>query len=494
MKYMRHMFFLMIGSVAIHLAAQEHGKHDGGEYCYRIAGLDSKRMVPSDAEMKQYFESLSLQDQEVFLKSDMGAPSEEYANIAYTQSLVIDTDFVSLRQQFPILQKTVQGYPLIYFDSASTAQMPRYVCDKIVEYYQEYKSNVGRGLYDFAEQATEIFEATRAKVAGFIGAQMNEVVFTSGATGGINQVVHCWAEHSIDQGDEIIISEVEHNANFIPWHQLALRKGAVLKRVSLNDQGTVDLECLQACMSEKTKLVAITHQSNILGTSNDIAAIVAIAHAAGAKVLVDAAQSIAHQRINVAQLGCDFLVFSGHKLYGPTGVGVLYINKNVGDECVLYNFGGGSVLGVTVDEIEFKGIPYGMEPGTQPIAQVIGLGAAIDFVVQNLNLQQVQEYETALVRKLAYALQEIPDIALLSPIPAQGQHNNMVTFTTEKYHAYDVAEFLCKYGIAVRGGYHCCQPYHDKIGGCTSTRISLSFYNTEAEVDFFIECIKKLFV
>lgn len=396
------------------------------------------------------------------------------------------------RAMFPICNALVHNQPLVFLDSGATAQMPQPVLDAIVAYYMEYKSNVGRGLYAFAEQSTKAYERSRCKIARFINAQAKEVVFTSGATAGINLVAHMWAEHNLKEGDEIIISEVEHNANFIPWQQLAKRKGLILKRAPINERGVVDPKTMALYVTAKTKLVAITHTSNILGTTNDIQGIVEIAHAVGAKVLVDAAQSIAHQKIDVKSMDCDFLVFSAHKLFGPTGVGALFVKETLFDECTLHNFGGGSVYDVFVHDTDFKEWPHGAEPGTGPIAQVIGLGAAVDFVQKYINFEEVQKYETALVRKLAHALKGIEGIKIISFVPEEGEHNNMVTFVIEGHDAYDVAAYLDTYGIALRAGFHCVQPYHDQLGGAFSLRASFTAYNTEEEVDLLIHCLKKL--
>jgi cysteine desulfurase / selenocysteine lyase len=446
-------------------------KFDGGEYCNRIHGSSK--------------DSHALKHDVFFAQNE-----PEGDNVPCLQG---NMDFVALRKQFAIFQTVAHNHRLIYFDSAATAQMPQQVLDAMVEYYQSYKSNVGRGLYSFAERATERFEKARAKIASFIGAQKEEIIFTSGATAGINLVAHIWAEHHINSGDEIIISQVEHNANFLPWQQLAKKKDVVLNMAPLNFDGVVDVEALKAMLSNKTKLVAVTHQSNILGTCNDVAAIAHAAHAVGAKVLVDAAQSIAHQNIDVKRLDCDFLAFSGHKLFGPTGVGVLFIKQSLVGECSLHNFGGGMVYSVTPEHSEFKSAPHCFEPGTQAIAQVIGLGAAIDFIKQYINFDQALDHETNLARSLALQLQTIPDIRLLSPVPQVGQHNSMVTFTSNIFHSYDIAQHLNKYGIAVRSGYHCAQPYHDKIGSKSSVRVSFSVYNTQEEVDFFVACLRKLY-
>lgn len=453
------------------IETKEVGRHDGGEYCLWTPGLQSD-FITKDSTVGLYEDD---QDQ-----------AED--------AFVGEMDFEAIRNMFPIFKSQVHGHPLVYLDSASTAQMPQMVLDAIVAYYENYKSNVGRGLYAFAEQATRTFEKTRAKVARFIGAKKQEIVFTSGATAGINLVAHIWAKHHLKKGDEIIVSEIEHNANYVPWQQLAKEKELSLKIIPINESGVLDIEALKSSICDKTKLVAVTHQSNVLGTTNDIAAIVQIAHAVGAKVLVDAAQSIAHQKIDVKALDCDFLAFSGHKLYGPTGVGVLFIQSRLFDECVLQNFGGGMVYIVEEKDSEFKSMPHCLEPGTQAIAQVIGLGAAIDFVKKHIDFEAVQHHETKLACKFAAELEKIPGITILSHVPEQGEHNNMVTFVVDAIHAYDVATYLDQYGIAVRAGYHCVHLYHEKLGGNNSIRASFSIYNTEEEVDFLVACLKKMFV
>ncbi|MFA5999185.1 MAG: cysteine desulfurase [Candidatus Babeliales bacterium] len=484
---MKKSLFLII---ALGFTAQansiEVGKHDSSKNCCWIPGRKSNAKF-SDVEQKKIF------DQRAF-KSGAGADYEfsfaqEHQEFIGFQGQM---NFEELRNCFPIFKNGVRDYPLAYLDSGATAQMPQSVLDEIVAYYATYKSNVGRGMYEFAEHATSKFEESRVKVARFIGAKKEEIAFTSGATASINLAAHIWGQCHIGEGDEIIVSEVEHNANFIPWYQLALEKGAVLKRVPLNDRGVVEVETLQKYITNKTKLVAITHQSNILGTINDIAALAQAAHAVGAKVLVDGAQSIVHRKIDVKALDCDFFVFSGHKLFGPTGVGVLYVKEGLFSECQLCNFGGGIVYSVTPEHIEFKGMPHCLEPGTPPIAQVIGLGAAIDFIEKNINFEQAQEHETFLVHRLVDGLQQIPGIKIISPIPAHGEHNSMVTFTYDKIHPYDIAQYLSQHNVAVRAGFHCAQPYHDKVGVNATIRASFTFYNTQQEVDFLIECLKKL--
>lgn len=486
MKNHQKIFLLGIILLIARLEAREFGVHDGGEYykfkdniIIKDAYFALKKLYPVPLSCSRSGDS-SIEDLEL-----------DELDPQYWDTHVMD--FNAVRDQFPILKTTVQEKPVMYFDSASTAQMPQSVIDAVVEYYQTYRANVGRGLYAFAEKSTRMFELARMKIARFMNAEKTEIIFTAGTTASINLAAHVWVKNNIVQGDEIIVSEVEHNANFIPWQQLAKSTGAVLKRVPLNERGVVDLETFKKYVTPKTKFVALTHQSNILGMVNDVKPLIQAAHEVGAKVLIDGAQSIAHTKIDVKDLDCDFFAFSGHKLFGPTGVGVLYMKQSLFEACKLCNFGGGMVYEVTPEFTEFKSMPYCFEPGTQAIAEVIGLGAAIDFIQKNIDFVRAQEHETILVCKLANALLELPGIKILSPVPQEGEHNSLVTFTSDRYHAYDIAEFLDMHGIFVRAGYHCVQPYHDKMGGLSSVRVSISVYNSEAEIDYLIEVLKKMF-
>lgn len=466
--------------------SKDCGWKDGGEYICKAKDIIMKGLYPDLAHLKSIVPEYTR-------SGDTCLDEVKLDDLDPNYWVGRPMDFQAVRAQFPILKTVVHNKQVVYFDSAATAQMPQSVIDAVVEYYQTYRSNVGRGMYVFAEKSTYMFELSRAKVARFINAERNEIIFTSGTTAGINLAAHIWVEQNLQAGDEIIISEVEHNANFIPWQQLASRIGVVLKRVPLNKRGVVDLDTFKQYLTPKTKFVSLTHQSNILGMVNDVKPLIQAAHEVGAKVLIDGAQSIAHHKVDVKDLDCDFFAFSGHKLFGPTGVGVLFMKKTLFDQCKLCNFGGGMVLEVTPEHAEFKPMPYCFEPGTQAIAQVIGLGAAIDFVQKNIDFAQAQEHETKLVRKLAAAVAELPGIKILSTIPTEGEHSNLVTFTSDRYHAYDIAEFLDLYGIAIRGGYHCVQPYHDKMGGLSSVRFSISVYNTQEEIDYVIEVLKKMF-
>ncbi|MBI2353154.1 SufS family cysteine desulfurase [Candidatus Dependentiae bacterium] len=403
-----------------------------------------------------------------------------------------DFDVKKIRKEFPIFTKLVHNKSLVYFDSASTAQMPQMVADAMMEYYVTYKANVGRGLYFFAEKATQKFQDARENIAQFIGAKNEEIVVTSGTTAGINFIVHSWAQSNIFAGDEIIVSQIEHHSNFVPWQQFALRTGAILKIAPVNESGVVAIETLKTYLSPKTKLVAIVHTSNILGTTNDVTMIAKEAHKVGAKILIDAAQSIAHQKIDVEKLECDFLVFSGHKLFGPTGIGILFIKKDLFESCALSSFGGGMVFSSDFSKSEFKHKPYCFEAGTQPIAQMIGLSAAVDFIKAKINFQGLQKHETNLVLLGHQELRKLSTIEIISPLPISGQHSALITFLSSKYHAHDIASFLDQEGIAVRAGHHCVQPYYKELGIRATVRFSFSVYNSEEEVLYGIQKLAKM--
>ncbi len=392
-----------------------------------------------------------------------------------------------IRLDFPILSQKIQNNPFIYFDSAATALMPQEVLDGIVAYYGSYKANVDRGLYDYAEKTTKMYEHTRSLVAHFIHALPEEIIFTSGTTDGINKIARMWAIHNLCAGDEIIVSSIEHHANFLPWQQLAQEKSLILTIIPVDQDGFLDMKFFYAALSEKTKLVAIVHTSNILGTTFDIESIVLAAHQVGAKVLLDAAQSIAHQKLNVQQMGIDFLVFSGHKLYGPTGVGCLFIKKTLHNECFPSVFGGSMVYSAGYEESFWKNAPYCFEAGTPPIAQVIGLGHAIEYVQKNINFDELAIHEKTLVAQAVIGLQNLG-----FTIVSSQYSSHVVTFYDQQIHAHDIAMYLNSYGIAVRAGNHCVQPYHEKIGVDATVRLSFSVYNTVQEVAYFLQVMAEL--
>lgn len=404
-----------------------------------------------------------------------------------------DLDIVHFRKKFPIFSQKVNGYPFIYFDSASTAQMPQVVVDAIVDYYTTYKANIGRGIYTFAEKATAVYENAREVVAKFIGACNKNIIFTAGATDSINVVARAWVIHQLQPGDEILVSAIEHHSNFLPWQQLALEKQLVLKIMPVTNQGIVDINVFKSFLSSKTKLVAIVHTSNVLGSTNDVELMTKLAHAVGAKVLIDASQSIAHIAIDVSKIACDFLVFSGHKLFGPTGVGVLYVSDRVIAQMSIISFGGGMVFSVSEKSSQFKDFPFCFEAGTPNIAGVIGLGAAIQFVEKEIDFEALARHETRLVQHLTEGLKFVGGFEIISFVPTiSTQHTHLVTFYSKTMHAHDIAAYLDQHGIAVRAGHHCVQLFHQGCGINASVRVSFSAYNTMQEVQFFLDCLKKL--
>ncbi|MBP7854738.1 cysteine desulfurase [Candidatus Babeliales bacterium] len=398
-----------------------------------------------------------------------------------------DINIAKLRDMFPIFQNK---HNFIYLDSASTAQVPQSVIDATAEYYARYKANVGRGIYHAAEHATEQFEHARKQVATLINAHHESIVFTSGATESINIVAANFASF-LQSGDEIVVSNIEHHSNFVPWQQLAIQKKLKLVIVPANSDGFVDADILQKHVTFKTKLISIVHTSNVTGASNDVAAFAKIAHAVGAKILVDASQSIVHQKIDATALQCDFLVFSGHKLFGPTGVGILYVAPSAQMMIQPLKFGGGMVFSVQETTTKMKQFPYCFDAGTPNIAGVIGLGAAVEFVQNNINFEQLAHHETGLVKKLYDALQIFDDVHVLSIAPDKQQHVCMLTFYSKKHHAHDIASFLDVHGIAVRAGHHCVQMFHENQGVNASVRVSFAVYNTSQEVDYLINAFRQ---
>lgn len=401
-------------------------------------------------------------------------------------------NFKKLRADFPILKQKVNGYPLIPFDNASTTHKPQSVIDAVVQFYTTTNANIYRGIHLFAEQATQAYENARKKVATFIGADPEETIFTRGCTSGINFVVATWGEDTICEGDEIVMTELEHHANLLPWQRLAQKKGAVLKFIPIFSDGSLDLSHLDSIITHKAKMVSVIHVSNAIGTHVDIATIMQRAQQVGARVLIDAAQSAPHQKIDVHALGCDFLVFSGHKIVGPTGIGVLYITKELHNDIPPYEVGGGMVENVDCTHATWAPAPQKFEAGTPPIAQAIGLGAAIDYLQKHVDFDELQQYEAQLCARLIEGLQAIKEVKILGPIEELKKQGHLVSFLIEGMHSHDVAAFLDSRGISVRAGHHCAQPFAKKLGYDASVRVSFYFYNTFEEVDYIIGVIREL--
>ena len=395
-------------------------------------------------------------------------------------------DVEAIRAQFPILQRTVHGKPLIYLDSAASAQKPDAVLDAMMNLARTSYANVHRGLHTLANETTEAYEKARETVAKFINAEPTEVVWTKSATEAVNLVASSFGL-SLNAGDEIVISEMEHHANIVPWHFLRERKGVVLKFIPVLDDGRLDMEAFKGLLSAKTKMVAVTHMSNVLGTVNDVAEIVRLAHAAGAPVLLDGCQAIVHAKVDVKALDVDFYVFSGHKLYGPTGIGVLYGKAERLAALPPYQGGGEMIGSVSMDRITYAGPPHRFEAGTPAILEAVGLGAAIDWL-NGLDRDAAFAHEHALYERVAERLRGVNGVRILGEAPGKGA---VLSFTVEGAHAHDIAQVLDRYGVAVRAGTHCAEPLMRRFGVTSSARASFALYNTEAEADAFVDALAK---
>ena len=397
----------------------------------------------------------------------------------------------SLREDFPILQQMVHGdRPLVFLDNAASTQRPRQVIDVLRRVYEHDYANVHRGIHTLSERSTEQYEDAREKTRAFIGARhAREIIFTAGTTAGINLVAHSWGDTHLSSGDEILLTTMEHHSNLVPWHQLAARTGAVIRTIPISDDGLLMLESLATLLSERTKIVAIASVSNVLGTINPVAEIVRRAHAVGAVVLVDAAQSVPHLATDVQSLGADFLAFSGHKMLGATGVGVLYGREELLDAMPPFLGGGSMINRVFADHFTPAELPAKFEAGTPPIASAIALGAAIDYL-NRIGIEAIARHEHELVRYAYTRLQEIDGITILGPPPKL--RAGLVSFTLPRPHSHDVAQLLDQQGIAIRAGHHCAQPLHDRLGITASSRASFYLYNRPAEVDLLVEVVRQI--
>lgn len=398
-------------------------------------------------------------------------------------------DVERVRHDFPILSKLLpNGMPLVYLDNGATAQKPRKVIDKLSESAENYNANVHRGIHSLGDRVTTELEDAREKVRAFIGAiEPEEIIFTSGTTMSINLVANAWGRKFLQPGDEILINEMEHHANFVPWQQIARERGAVLRFIPLTPDGRLDLSALDENLTDRTKLVAVTALSNVLGTINPIGEIAAKARARGALILVDGAQSVPHLVTSVNAPEIDFLAFSGHKLYGPTGIGVLYGRRAVLEEMNPFLYGGNMIRRVRKESTDFAEIPAKFEAGTLPIAEAIGLGAAIDYV-QSLGLAAIGAYEHELTQLAYRQLSQIKGLSIVGPDVAH--RGSLISFTVEGVHPHDMAELLDRRGVAVRAGHHCTMPLHEWLKVSATTRAGFAFYNTAGEIDALCEAIE----
>jgi cysteine desulfurase/selenocysteine lyase len=397
----------------------------------------------------------------------------------------------ALRADFPILSKVIHcDQPLVYLDSAATTQRPRQVIQSLVAMYENHYANVHRGIHWLSDQSTDRYEQAREKVRAFINAsKREEIVFTTGATAAINLVARSWGDANVKQGDEILLTEMEHHSNIVPWQQLAERTGAVIRWLPITDEGLLDVESLDGILSERTKVVSVASVSNVLGTRCPIKLIAERAHAVGAIMVVDAAQSVPHEPTDVVSMGVDFLAFSGHKMMGPTGVGVLW-GRTVLLEAMPPFMGGGSMIRrVKTDGFEPADLPAKFEAGTPPIVSAIGLGTAIDYL-ERVGLANIHEHELRLTQYAHERMRELGDVTFYGPAPEQ--KTGIVSFAIDGVHAHDIAQLLDRDGVAVRAGHHCAMPLHKRLGAGATTRASFYLYNTMADVDTMVDSLSRV--
>jgi len=399
-------------------------------------------------------------------------------------------DVKRLREDFPILHQTVRdGRPLVYLDNAATTQKPRVVIDAIRRYYERDNANIHRGVHELSERATAAYEGARALVQRFIGASSpREIIFTRGTTEAINLVAQSFARPRVRPGDEILISTMEHHSNIVPWQMLCEQTGAVLRVVPIDDRGDLVMDELAARLGERTRLLALVHVSNALGTVNPVREIVALAHERGVPVLLDGAQAVAHARVDMRDLGCDFYAFSGHKLYGPTGIGVLYGRSELLEAMPPWQGGGDMIASVTFEKTTYNTLPYKFEAGTPHIAGGIGLGAAIEYV-NAVGLDAIAAYEAELLDYATRGVSSVPGVRLIG---TARRKSGVVSFVVNGVHAHDVGTILDQEGVAIRTGHHCAQPVMERFGVPATARASLALYNTRDDVDALVAALRKV--
>ncbi len=397
-------------------------------------------------------------------------------------------DVEAIRSQFPALSLEVNGHPLTYLDNGASAQKPQRVIDRISKAYSFEYANVHRGLHHLSNVATENFEQARKKVQTFIGAEKEEeIIFTKSATEAFNLVAHSLIAPEIQPGDEIIISLMEHHSNIVPWHYLKERYGAVIRWIPVLDDGTLDMLAFENLLNEKTKLVAVTHMSNVLGTINPINEICEKAHSVGAYVVVDGAQAAVHEKIDMTWQECDFYVMTGHKLYGPSGIGVLYGRHDILSQMRPFLGGGEMIKSVTTEHIEYADLPHRFEAGTPPIVQAIALGEALDFLTE-IDMGAIKIHEKELLNYANSQMAALDKVRIIGNCPSKG---SIITFSVKDIHAHDISAILDKYGVAVRAGTHCAEPLLTHFGETSTCRASMGMYNTKEDIDRFIEALSK---
>ncbi len=399
-------------------------------------------------------------------------------------------DVAKVREDFPILQRRVNGHPLVYLDNAATSQKPRLVLEALVEFYSRTNANIHRGIHTLSEEATALYEGTRQRVAHFIGAgKARTIIFTRNTTEAINLVSHAWGLSHVGAGDEILLTEMEHHSNLVPWQLLAQARGATLRFIPVRDDGHLALEELPRLLGEKTRLVALTLMSNVLGTINPVDVVIRAAHARGIPVLVDGAQGVPHLPVRVEELGCDFLVFSAHKMLGPTGVGVLYAKEHLLEEMEPFLGGGDMIRDVWLDHAVWNDLPWKFEAGTPNIADVIAFGKAIEYL-ERLGMAEVRLHEQELAGYALERLQEVEGLKIHGPSDPKAR-GAVISFELNGVHPHDLGQILDEDGIAIRAGHHCCKPLMRKLGVVATARASFYIYNTREELDALVQGIQK---
>ncbi len=400
-----------------------------------------------------------------------------------------ELDVERIRADFPILRRQVHGRPLVYFDNAATSQKPRQVIDALVDYYSNYNAAIHRGIHALAEEATAKYEEVRQKTADFIGAAGPEtIVFTRNATEAINLVSNAWGRKNLRSGDEIVLSVMEHHSNLVPWQLIAKATGAVLRFIDIDDEGQLRWEDIERLIGERTKLVAISQMSNVLGTINPIRRITDLAHERGALVLVDGAQSVPHMSVDIGELGCDFLAFSAHKMLGPTGVGVLYARHELLEAMDPFLGGGSMIRRVRLEDFTPNDAPWKFEAGVPNIGDVCAFGATLDYL-QALGMENVREHEIEITREALRKLSQVPDVTIYGPESAQAR-GGVVAFNLGDVHPHDLGTVLDGHGVAIRAGHHCAQPLMHRLGVVATARASFYVYNTIEELDVLVEGIQ----
>lgn len=400
---------------------------------------------------------------------------------------IAPVNFDKIRKDFPVLHQDLHGMPLVYLDNAASSQMPTQVADRLDRYHRLEHANVHRGIHTLSQRATDAYEETRRKVRDFINAEyVDEIVYTTGTTDSINLVANSYGLQNFSEGDEIILTEMEHHANIVPWQMIAERTGAVIKVIPVTDSGDLDMEAYKKLLNSKTKMVSVVHVSNALGTVNPVKEITNLAHEHGAVVLIDGAQSVPHQKVDVQEIGCDFFAFSAHKMCGPTGFGILYGRKEILETMPPYRGGGDMIDKVSFEETTYYRIPFRFEAGTPPIAAGIGLGSAIDYL-NSIGMENIAVQEAKVVQ---YGYEKLQEIEGLRFIGDSENRASVLSFVFDDIHASDMGTLLDKRGIALRTGHHCAQPILRRFDVPATTRASVSFYNTKEDIDRLVDGIE----